>query len=223
MKIQFLRESRLGRILPFVMIIVFILACSGGAAPTAEEPPAEPPAAVQPTNTTQPTEQPTNTPRPTSTPMPTETAIPTPAGMGEPVVGEGIEITVVDAFDRDRIYPGGEYLYTPNPGYLIIDMGVYIRNLNPGQTVSLPWNQVFILEDNGDAWFPIWGKEKVVGSGDTYDPFNIGISSVQLDGDTEISFDGDLYMRIVYIVRDSNEQILFGIGESPLIEVKPHQ
>ena len=139
--------------------------------------------------------------------------------MGDSVSGENVTITVVEAFDRERIYPGGSYSYTPNPGYLIIDMGVRLENLTPGKTVSIPWNQVFVLEDNGDGWYSIWGSLKKVGSGDTYDPFNIGINSEQLDGQELITFDGDVYLRLINIVRESNEHILFGIGDSGLVEL----
>lgn len=207
-------QNKFNWLVPFVVFVMIILACSGGSLATPTAVPT-----VTPTTAPSKTPLPTNTPRPTSTPRPTETQIPTPAPVGEPVLGEGIEITVVDAYDRDRIYPGGSYLYTPNPGYMIIDMGVRIRNLNPGQTVSVPWNQVYVLEDNGDGWYPIWGSSKFVESGKTYDPFSIGISSNQIDGDEIISFENDAYLRLVYIVTDSNQHILFGIGASPKIEL----
>lgn len=199
-----------------------ITACQFGsfAAATATPVPAntKPPL---PTNTS--TSEPSPTPPPTSTFPPTATPEPTPAAVGEPVIGKDIEITVIDALVRNRVYLGGSYLYVPNPGYLLVDMGVRVKNLNPSKTIFIPWNQIYVVEDNGDSWYPLWGSTKVVASGETYDPFFIGISSIKIDGGGYIRIENDTYLRMIFIVRDSNQKILFGIGTSPQVEITLHK
>jgi hypothetical protein len=211
----------IAKISSIILVAVVIMACQIGsfAAVTATPVPTN---TLLPTSTSTP--KPTLTKRPTLTLLPTSTTVPTPAAVGEPVLlDNNIEITVIDAFDRDRIYPGGEYLYTPKQGYILVDMGVQIRNLNPGKTVSVPWQQVYILEDNGDSWYPLWGSAKMVESGKTIDPFTIGISSNEVDGNELINIENDVYLRLIYIVQESNQQILFGIKDSPQIELTLHK
>ena len=211
----------ISKISSIILVAVVIMACQIGSFAAATATPA-PTNTLVPTST--PTPKPTLTKRPTLTPLPTSTTVPTPAAVGEPVLlDSNIEITVIDAFDRDRIYPGGEYLYTPKQGYILVDMGVRIRNLNPGKTVSVPWQQVYILEDNGDSWYPLWGSAKMVESDKTIDPFTIGISSNEVDGNELINIENDVYLRLIYIVQESNQQILFGIKNSPQIELALHK
>ena len=96
-----------------ILVAVVIMACQIGSFAAATATPV-PTNTLVPTSTSTP--KPTLTRRPTLTPLPTSTTVPTPAAVGEPVLDNDIEITVIDAFDRDRIYPGGEYLYTPRQG-----------------------------------------------------------------------------------------------------------
>lgn len=176
-----------------------------------------------PTNTPAPTKtstpEPSATPPPTSTFAPTATLEPTPAPVGEPVYGQDVEITVLDVVFRDRIYPGGSLLYTPVSGYVIVDMGVRVKNLIPDDTIFYSWNQIYVLEDNGASWYPLWGSTKKVASGETFDPSTIGISSAQVEGGSYIRIEADTYLRLIYIVRESNQQIWFGISTSPKVEI----
>ena len=159
------------------------------------------------------------TPTPTQTPLPTQTPFPTPAAVGERIEGDGIYFTVVDAYQRGRIYPGGAYSYTPNPGYMAVDVGVRIQNQTPGTTITIPWRFVGLVEDNGDGWYPLWGSVKYVASGVEMDAMTIGISEYQVDGDALISLEYDAYLRMIFIVQDTNEHLLFNIGSSPDVEL----
>jgi hypothetical protein len=180
------------------------------------------PSVASPTAT--PTQAPrdTATPRPTATTRPTETLPPTPAPVGIPVPGSDIEVTVVDVIARDRIYPGGVYLYTPKAGFQILDFGVKVHNLKPGSTQSIKWSNVYIVEENGDSWYPIWGGAKMVASGATFDPFTIGISEKELVGEDSFQVEEDTYLRLVYIVQsDPPQSILFAIEDSPFTVFEP--
>ncbi len=209
------KEKRLYLILTLAFFMV-LTACSSPTPEPTAVPPTEKPT-EKPTETLVPTNTPT--PVPTETPIPTETPFPTPAAVGEAVAGDGVEITVVEAYERDRLYPGGEYLYRPNAGYLIIDVGVHIKNMNPGSPISIPWNSVYVLEDNGDSWMPIYGSVEYVSSGESFDPLTIGISSDYVDENGSIETEDDAYLRLIYLVADSNEHILFGIGNSGQVEL----
>ena len=211
------------RALPILLslLAIIILACvcglpgagdTGQSDTPAQEEPAEEPA-EEPPDTATPRPP---TPEPTETPIPTETLPPPPVPVGETVQGSNIEVTVVDVIVRDRIYPGGVYLYTPNPGYQILDFGVKVSNLKPGHTLSIQWGNVYIVEENGDSWYPIWGSAKMVASGASFDPFSIGISDTELDGNDTFQVEEDTYLRLIYIVQsDPPQTILFAIEDTP--------
>ena len=140
--------------LSFVALIV--LACGSGAAAATPPPlPSVPPTPVD-----------TATPRPTSTARPTATNIPptpTPASIGFPVVYDPLEITVLDVINRESVHfgdvtGGWETFYKPLPGKYLIDVGVLVRNLKPGDAVRMTWSNVYVVEANGDAWYPRMGE-----------------------------------------------------------------
>ena len=195
-----------------VFVLMLVLSACGTATP---EPTSTPEPTLEPTATLVPTK----TPVPTKTSVPTETPFPTPAAVGETVAGVGVEVTVVEAYERERLYPGGEYLYRPNAGYIIIDVGVHIKNLSPGETISIPWNNVYVLEDNDDIWMPVFGSVEYVTDGSSFDPLTIGISSDYVEANDLIEVEHDVYLRLLYVIKDSNEHILFGVGESAQIEL----
>lgn len=203
--------NRYGKLFGLLAAALLMLACAGALAGTVETP------AVSPT----PPAPNTATARPTSTPKPTKTPFPTPAPLGVSIEADDFSFTVIDAVSLRRIYPGGTLLFSPNPGYLIMDIGVRIKNKNPGKTVSIPWENVYVTEANGDSWYPIWGTSKFVDSGTELDPFSLGISSEEINGVDRINFTGDAYLRLIYIVTDNENQpvpIIFGIGDAPEAE-----
>ena len=197
-----------------VVIIVVILACQAGAAVSVTATPV-PTDTPLPTNTSTP--KPTSTPRPTSTPKPTATLPPTPAPKGEAVIYGPLEITLLEATTHDLIVPGGQYYWYSKPGEIFIDLGVRVRNLEPGNPITVTWSNIFIVDINGEALYPNFGDYKMVDSGTDYDPYKIGIST-EIVGEDELEFDQDTYLRLVfYTVYDPKQSILFGIGDSPLI------
>ncbi len=204
------KSSSLPVVLSMVMVAILILACAGGAAaPTATSVPSSTPL---PTNTATATLRPTATPRPTATEIP---PTPTPAPVGVPVRSDSVELTVIKVVNLERIYPGGIYLFTPNPGYLILDVGMHVKNLT-GSVLSVKWSDVYLVESSGDSWYPLWGTYKTADAGETLDPFSFGISEQEIDGTDTINFVGDVYVRCIYIVTDTNPtNVLFGFYDSP--------
>jgi hypothetical protein len=153
-----------------------------------------------------------------STLHPIQSPILTPAPLGIPVIlGDHAELSVIDVKNPETVSLGGSYQFIPNPGFQIIDVGVRIVNYNPSETISFSWNSVYIFEENGNSYYPKWGSVEPVRSGEVIDPFSIELNSDEIDGSKIISFDNDAYLRLIYIVRDIPQEILFGIGNSSQI------
>jgi glucose/arabinose dehydrogenase len=193
-----------------LIFALMLLACSGGGAFAG--------ATATPSFT--PTSASTNTAtaRPTSTPRPTKTPFPTSAPVGVSINAGDFSYTVVDAVSLMRFYPGGKFLFTANPGYMIVDIGVHLVNSNPGSAVSIPWANVYITEANGDSWLAYYGTAKAVSADTEIDPFTLGISDIELDTTKNIDFNGDAYLRIIFLVGDNDNQdvpLVFGIGDAP--------
>lgn len=186
-----------------------MLACGGGAIAAATEAP-----------TLSPTPAATNTAtaRPTSTPRPTATPFPTSAPLGVSIDSDDYSYTVVNAVSLLRFYPGGKFLFTAQAGYMIVDVGVHLKNKTPGKAVTIPWEEVYITEASGDSWLAYYGTSKAVEAGFELDPYTLGISDIELDTTKKIEFDGDAYLRIIFLVTDSENKpvpLILGIGNAP--------
>ena len=193
-------------------LFLVILACQVGsfAAPTATP---------VPTNTTLPTDtstpEPTSTPRPTSTPKPTATIQPTPAPVGETVTYGSLEITLLKVTTHDLIVPGGKYYWYSKSGQTFVDLGVLVRNLEPGNPVTVTWDEIYIVDVNGDSWYANFGDTKMVDTGTKVDPYSIGIND-EVTGGAMLNFDNDTYLRLVYYTfNDPEKPVFFGIANSP--------
>ena len=123
------------------MAILFLFACRPGQffAPTGI-----------PTFTKTPTQIPTTIPPPTGTIPPT--LAPTPAftstaipALGTPIASDDWEVTVVGALTHDRL--AGDPLYDrPEKGYIFVDVGVKIKNLDPEKNDLLLIRNALIFE-----------------------------------------------------------------------------
>ncbi|MBL8079024.1 MAG: hypothetical protein JNM55_13755 [Anaerolineales bacterium] len=206
-----MKDSRKFEIMICLLICaLFMLACVGGGLVTSATDTPAPSSTPLATNTA--------TSRPTSTPRPTKTPFPTSAPVGVSIDAGDYSYTVVKAVSLQRFYPGGKFLFTANPGYMIVDMGVRIQNENPGTAVSIPWEEIYITEANGDSWYVYYGTAKAVEAGKEMDPFTLGISDVELDVTQKIDFTGDAYLRLIFLVTDNDNQpvpLIFGIGYAP--------
>jgi hypothetical protein len=202
-------KRNFGKLAGILATVLFTLACGGGAFAASTETPT-----LSPT----PLATSTATARPTSTPRPTKTPFPTSAPIGVYIDAGDYSYTVVNAVSLLRFYPGGKFLFTANPGYMIVDVGVHLENKDPGTAISIPWENVYIAEANGDAWYAYYGTAKAVESGTELDPYTLGISDIELDVTKKIEFDEDAYLRIVFLVTDNDNKpvpLVFGIGEAP--------
>jgi len=105
-----------------------------------------------PTSTLFLTQTPTNTSTLTSTatptPDPTSTLTPTAiSAMGIPIFSEDWEVTVVDAVTHEGI-SGESKIERPEQGYIFVDVGVKIKNVNPEKNdlLKLRAKQAIIFE-----------------------------------------------------------------------------
>jgi hypothetical protein len=165
-----------------------------------------------------PTAGPTS--EPTSSPEPTAIIEPTPAPLGVAVTNGSLEITVLAAVSRPKMYigdiQGKHYVYyTPPAGKRLIDVAVLVHAAKPA---TVKWKSVYVTEANGDSWYPYWAKIKTVGTNSIADPYSIGISSDDVDGEASVQFADYTYLRLVWLVAsDPTQTLVFRIEDSPII------
>jgi hypothetical protein len=207
-----MRQKNTLKQVAFMLLVAFIvLACSSGALAATATP--------VPTNTATPAPTNTATPKPTKTPLPTATLEPTPAPVGVPVQSESYEVVVSNVRRLDSgVHTGDGYYWSANPGYVFIELEVKVSNLRSSEA-SVSWGDIYVVESSGDAWYPNWGGSKAVESGSSFAASSLSVSSID-DGGATISFADDLYLRVIYIVTESDPTtVLFGFADSPKIEV----
>lgn len=205
-------------VLSIVIISFLILACGATSAT----------ATPLPTNTALPTSTNTVIPIPTATPMPTETEIPmpTPAPVGVPVKNENYEVTVVSFRKLNTVYLDAQYQWVPKPGYKFMELGVKVRNVKADSQVNVPWSSMKAIELGNLAvstkLMPGWAGYKAVESGVEVNPKNLTFKTIDKNNiDEQVTFDNDLFLRLIYIVDKGNPQttIWFSFDESPMIEI----
>lgn len=205
----------MNRILAFWVLLVLIVssACQTSSVTPTET--AIPTKAA--TETPLPTTTSTSTPKPSATPRPTQTSTPTPAPIGSIVQFKTLEFTVIDVTTHSLIYPGGTTAWYPNDkSDTFLDVGVLVRNT--GSKMTFSWSAIGITEANGDAWYPVFANTRKVEDGKKIDPFQISIPGEPLEGSESVVFEGDTYLRMIFIVaNDPGSPILFNIADSPYI------
>ena len=174
-----------------------------------------------PTNANFPTK--TSLPARISTVSPTETEIPptpSPVEVGQAVSYGSLEITVLIADGHTLIVPGGKVYYYAKHGGAFLDLGVLVKSADPSNPVKINWNQVYVVEENGDAWAPGFADVKI--SKNKLDPFGIGINTEMTKALSEsaIEFGDDTYMRLIFVVKNVDQTILFGIEGSPQTKIE---
>jgi hypothetical protein len=199
-----------------LMLIAFLqIGCAGIlATPAATSTPATIPTLtpIPSTFTPTPTLTPTNTPIP-----PTSTSTPIPAALGEAVSYGSIEITVLDVYKHDKIVPGGTYYYTPNPGYMVIDLVVKIKNLGTAPA-SITWEDLHVMEEDGAISNTEFAGFTMAGNSEKVNPLSIQYDSTNFHSLPD--FSNTIYLRVIFIIKDKPEQtVLFGIKDSPLIQL----
>lgn len=170
-------------------------------------------AACAPAPTPLPTPAPTASPAPSSTPVPTDTPIPTPTftptasptpvpEIGKPLTGENWEVTVLVTKVRERIVTGLT-LYTPKAGYMILDIGLKARNINPSRNPNANASKAILVDELAQEWPPVfWGNQPAV-KGKEIDPFSVGIYATGNVGSLAsdaIEIKDQSYLRFVYFI-----------------------
>jgi len=202
-----------------VMLATISLACASVTELSATATP-EATATSLPTNTA--TTAPTATKKPTSTPRPTETPIPataTPVPMGQPAINSQYEVKVLYASYFAKVFSGG-FEYTPlGFGGKFLDIGVVVKNRNPGRSMSISWQDVYIIDPNNEAWYPNFGGFYAPQNKDEkFDPATLFIYPE--DALEDITFTDVVYLRCIWATDGSRPATyLFGFDTSPLIEV----
>lgn len=201
----------------FLLSALFLLslACSSAGGLSATDTP-------EPTETSIPTLTSTATPKPTSTARPTETPIPATATaipMELPAINAQYEVKVLYAAYFAKVFSGG-FEYTPlGFGGKFLDIGVQIKNLQPGNPLTIPWENVYIIDPNNEAWYPNFGGSYPPQNKDEkFDPATLFIYPEDVMED--ITFSEVVYIRGIWATNGSRPATyLFGFDTSPLIEV----
>jgi hypothetical protein len=214
-----MKTKKLSHSLFFVILIVFSLACSSltGLSPTVTP---ENTASGLPTNT--PNILPTNTQKPTSTPRPTQTPIPataTAVPMKLPATNTQYEVKVLYASYFAKVFSGG-FEYTPLFfGGKFLDVGIMVRNLLPESSITVPWQNIYIIDSNNEAWYPNFGGFYAPQNKDEkFDPATLYIYPE--DSIENVTFTEVVYIRAIWATDGARPATyLFGFDTAPLIEV----
>lgn len=153
------------------------------------------------TSTPTPTPTPTATSTPTRTPTPTYTPTSTPAPMGLMASNEHWEVTVMGALYRERIYPGGFYLYRAKTGFMIVDVGIRVRYISK-PNVLIDEADVVIINEEHESVSVAWVGVKLNAGEGSIDPFSLGIN------DSAKAVQGITYYRLIFIIPEADEQTL---------------
>lgn len=202
---------------PFLFLLSALLVLSLACSATAPEPTVTVAPTLPPTSTVTPTAtiKPTSTPRPTSTPIPpTATAV----SIKTPTTNSQYEVTVLYASYFAKVFSGG-FEYTPLSLGKFLDIGIVIRNLQPGSELNIPWENVYIIDPNNESWYPNFGGSYAPNNKDEkFDPATLFIYPEEsIDS---IVFSESVYVRGIWATDGVKPATyLFGFDTSPLIEV----
>ncbi|GAB4402145.1 MAG: hypothetical protein OHK003_29360 [Anaerolineales bacterium] len=196
-------------------LLVLSLACStvsSPAVPVDTSIPVEPPTATIAATATQ---------KPTSTPRPTATAVPptaTAAPVGVTVSNEEYEVNVIKVRKLGSVYLDQNYIWEANPGYLFLELGVQVISKRTGIT-SIPWQNIYVTEQDGNSWYPGWGGFQTAKSGENINPATIIFAQIHNENEL-VSFGEVVFLRLIWTIKDNNPStVYFGFDTSPLIEV----
>ncbi len=198
---------------PFIIYLVFKLIVAGTRAANMEMLQNE--ASAIPSNTPRVI----STQRPTSTPKPTFTITATPAAVGETVSNEKYEVQVITVRTLNTVYISEYANWVPTEGNMFVEICLKVVNLDPGSKISVPWGKVYVIEEDGSSWYPNWGEFKSVASGVEVNPKSLAFKALE-DRTERVIFDDTVFIRAIFAVAKHNPTtLIFGFGDSPLIEV----
>ncbi|MBL8049702.1 MAG: hypothetical protein JNM46_00640 [Anaerolineales bacterium] len=199
---------------PLILVVLVLgvnLACGGSV-------PAEP--TLIPTLESTSTPLPTNTAKPTNTPKPTATEVPptfTAVPIKSPAINEQYEVKVLSSRLLDSATTGG-LIYTANPGYKFLELGVLVKNLQVGEQQSFFWGDVYIIENIDVASYSFFSGSFIPKNNEQVNAATLNFEVTSPE--QSITFDNIIYLRLIWIVADEKPiTYLFGFDTSPLIEI----
>lgn len=203
---------------PGLFLVTILIAVSLACA-TVSSPSPEPTATSAPTEP--PTIPPTATQKPTSTPRPTATVIPptaTAAPVGVTVSNADYDVNVVKVRKLGSVYLDQNYIWEANPGYLFLELGVQVTSKKMGNK-SIPWQNIYVIEQDGNSWYPGWGGFQIAQTGATINTATIIFAPIH-DGNELVQFGDTVFLRLIWNIADNNPStVYFGFDTSPLVEV----
>jgi hypothetical protein len=168
-----------------------------------------------PTLTITPTSTFTPTPTFTPSPIPTPTIVPE---VGVPISNDESEITLISPFSRKRIFRGDVY-YTANPGYIFIDLGLKVKNLDTTAN-SFQSSDVLVLDDTKEQWSILWIGRQPVKNDRVIDPFSISVDESFVN---TFSVENEVYFRFIFVVSETSSSLSFQFDGIPLIPFTAEQ
>ena len=102
---------------------------------------------------------------------------------------------------------------------MFVELGIKVVNLNPGSPVSIAWGDIYVVEEDGNIWYPNWGEFKPVASGIEVAPKSLVFRTLE-DPSEPVVFEDVVFIRAIYgVVKHNPTTVLFGFGDAPLIEI----
>jgi hypothetical protein len=139
--------------------------------------------------------------------------------MGMTVSSGDYEVNVISMRTLNTVYLDTQYQWVPTAGNMFVELGIKVVNLKPGSEVSVPWGNVYVIEEDGGTWYPNWGEFKPVAKGIEISPKSL-VFKILDDPNEPVVFDEVVFIRAIYgVAKHSPTTILFGFGDAPLIEV----
>ncbi|NWF64170.1 MAG: hypothetical protein HXY38_07685 [Chloroflexi bacterium] len=128
------------------------------------------------------------------------------------------EVNVIKVRKLGSVYLDQNHVWQANPGYLFLELGVRVVGKRTGIT-SIPWKNIYVVDQDGNSWYPNWGGYKTASIGEKINPAEIIFAEIENEK-ALISFTEAIFLRLIWTVKDNNPStVLFGFDTAPLIEV----
>lgn len=156
---------------------------------------------------------------PTFTPSPIP-ATSTPSRMDLPVKKAGLQVEVLKIEKPHQIYLGKDQIYAPGKGKMFLSLGIKVTNLSNTE-IPLKWNEITLLNEYGDKWYPLWGGYKKTNR--VIDPLGIEVWRFKLDAREQptarIYLGDNGYLRVIFRVPRDDDYYSLAFAGLPLIEI----
>ena len=146
----------------------------------------------------------------------------TPSRMDLPVKKAGLQIEVLKIEKPYQVYLGKDQIYTPGKGKMFLSLGIKVTNLS-NTDILLKWNEINLLNEYGDKWYPLWGGYKKTNR--VMDPLGVEVRQFKLDAREQptarVYLGNNGYLRVIFRVPRDNDYYSLAFADLPLIEIDP--